>query len=202
VTVSRTRARSRTDRREQLLEAADRVIRRLGPSATMDELATEAGITKPILYRHFGSKDGLYAALAERYMRVIFAEPEERLTETHPAKRIEAAVDALLASVEREPEIFRFLHHVTSEQRYAADAAGAVVRAHAARIAQVTRHDLERAGLDVDYADPLAYGIVAMMQAIAAWWLETGKTMPRDRLVGLVTSLLWAGFRRIGQTPR
>ncbi|HEY1367192.1 MAG TPA: TetR/AcrR family transcriptional regulator [Gaiellaceae bacterium] len=198
MTVSR--ARSRTDRREELLEAADRVIRRLGPSATMDELATEAGITKPILYRHFGSKDGLYAALAERYMRVIFAEPEERLAETHPAKRIEGAVDALLASVEREPEIFRFLHHVTSERRYAADAAGAVVRAHAARIAQVTRTDLERAGVDGDYADPLAYGIVAMMQAIAAWWLET-RTIPRERLVALITSLLWAGFRRIGQPP-
>src|SRR6266508_3048551 len=46
--------RSREERREELLDAAERAIRRIGPQASMEELAAEAGITKPILYSHFG----------------------------------------------------------------------------------------------------------------------------------------------------
>ena len=57
---------TRDARRESLLAAADLVVQRDGPSASMSAIAAEAGITKPILYRHFGDKSGLYAALAER----------------------------------------------------------------------------------------------------------------------------------------
>ena len=59
--------RDRAARREALLDAADRIVRRDGPVASMATIAAEAGITKPILYRHFGDKSGLYAALADRY---------------------------------------------------------------------------------------------------------------------------------------
>lgn len=44
-------------RRRELLEAADRVVLRDGPQASMNAIAAEAGITKPILYRHFGDKE-------------------------------------------------------------------------------------------------------------------------------------------------
>ena len=50
-------------RREQLLNAADRVVQREGPGASMNAIAAEAGITKPILYRHFGDRNGLIGAL-------------------------------------------------------------------------------------------------------------------------------------------
>ena len=68
-------------RRRQLLAAADRVIRRRGPDASMDEIAAEAGVAKPILYRHFGNKDGLYAALVERYMGALYDEADKALVE-------------------------------------------------------------------------------------------------------------------------
>jgi len=193
-TSRRARGVTRLDaQRRELLAAADRVIRRRGPDASMDEIAAEAGITKPILYRHFGDKGGLYAALAERYMKGFYREVEQVLPVAHPRRRIAVGVDTFLRAVEREPEIFRFLRCMTTEQREASDAAGAVVRSHAARIARVTRHDLERLGLDVDAADPWAHGIVGMMQFIAAWWLET-RSVSRERLVDQVTTLLWEGF--------
>ena len=59
--------RSADQRRRELLEAADRVVLRDGPQASMNAIAAEAGITKPILYRHFGDKSGLYRALAKRH---------------------------------------------------------------------------------------------------------------------------------------
>ncbi|MGW1149090.1 TetR/AcrR family transcriptional regulator, partial [Streptomyces sp. NPDC002454] len=65
--------RSAERRRYELLEAADRVVLRDGPGASMNAIAAEAGITKPILYRHFGDKGGLYAALAERHTDGLLA---------------------------------------------------------------------------------------------------------------------------------
>jgi len=179
-------------RRRQLLAAADRVIRRRGPDASMDEIAAEAGVTKPILYRHFGHKDGLYQVLVRRYLRAIYRSSEAKLAEENPRRRIANAVDAFLQTVEREPEIFRFVRAISTE-REVADAAGAVVQRHAEAIARTTRADLERLGLDVDAAEPWAQGIVGMMQFVASWWLEHPE-VPRERLVNQLTTLLWDGF--------
>jgi AcrR family transcriptional regulator len=186
--------------RRRLLAAADRVVRRRGPDASMEEIAAEAGITKPILYRHFVHKDGLYAALAERYMLALYREAEQALREENPRRRLAAAVDAFLAAVEREPEVFRFVRRVTAEQRQAGEAAGAVVRRHAAHIAEATRPDLERVGLDPRAAEPWAHGIVGMMQSVAAWWLET-RLVPRALLVEQMTALLWQGFGHLHEEP-
>lgn len=191
--------------RRRLIAAADRVVRRRGPDASMDEIAAEAGISKPILYRHFGHKDGLYAALAERYMLALYREAEDALRETNPRRRVALGVEAFLAAVEREPEVFRFVRRVTAEQRQAGEAAGAVVRRHAARIAEATRPDLERLGLDPAAAEPWAHGIVGMMQSVAAWWLET-RLVSRALLVEQMTTLLWEGFGHLHEersgTPR
>jgi AcrR family transcriptional regulator len=180
-------------RRRQLVAAADRVIRRRGPDASMDEIAAEAGVTKPILYRHFGHKDGLHRVLVRRYMRAIYRPSESALEESNPRLRIAGAVDAFLLAVEREPEIFRFVRRATSEQPEAAGVAGALVRRHADQIARTTRQDLQRLGLDAAAADPWAHGIVGMMQFVASWWLEHPE-VERGWLVDQVTTLLWEGF--------
>src|SRR4051812_7368246 len=63
-----TRSGRSQARRLSLLEAADRVVRRSGPEASMAAIAAEAGISKPVVYRHFGDKGGLYRALADRHI--------------------------------------------------------------------------------------------------------------------------------------
>ena len=188
-------------RRRQLILAADRVIRRRGPNASMDEIAAEAGVTKPILYRHFGHKDGLYQVLVRRYVRAIYRSAEAKLVEENPRRRLAHAVDAFLQTVEREPEIFRFVRRATTEQQDAAGAAGAVVHRHAEAIARTTRADLERLGLDPEAAEPWAHGIVGMMQFVASWWLEH-PDVPRERLVNQLTTLLWDGFGHLHERPR
>ena len=49
------------------------MVLRDGPEASMNAIAAEAGITKPILYRHFGDKGGLYRALAKRHTDALLA---------------------------------------------------------------------------------------------------------------------------------
>jgi AcrR family transcriptional regulator len=201
MTVNATARRQQAGlRRRQLLAAADRVIRRRGPDASMDEIAAEAGVTKPILYRHFGHKDGLYAALVRRYLRAIYRASESALVETNPRRRIEAAVDAFLQSVEREPQIFRFVRAIShAEQPGAAGVAGGFVHRHADEIARAARQDLVRLGLDTDAAEPWAHGIVGMMQFVASWWLEHPE-VPRERLADQVTTLLWEGFGHLHES--
>src|SRR3954471_24823067 len=97
------RRRDRVARRDELLAAADRVVRELGPEASMEAIAAEAGITKPILYRHFGDKDDLYSALAERYLEELYRESNHvMLTAKHPHRRLGDGIDAFLRAVERE----------------------------------------------------------------------------------------------------
>src|SRR5688572_19512174 len=104
------RASRREARREELLDAADRAIRRQGPAVSMDEIAAEAGVTKPILYRHFGDKAGLSLALGERYVAHLLGRIHEALDrETDPRRRVETTLDAYLQLVDEEPQIYRFI---------------------------------------------------------------------------------------------
>src|SRR3954468_24459288 len=89
------------DKRAELLDAADRVVQRDGSAASMNVIAAEAGITKPILYRHFGDKGGLYRALADRHIEQLLARLRSALTTRGGLRaRTRATVEAYLASVE------------------------------------------------------------------------------------------------------
>src|ERR671910_3007459 len=87
----------RERRREELLDVADRVIQRRGVAVSMDEIASEAGITKPVLYRHFGDKDGLYKALTERYVDDLKLALKPAIEAEEPRERLAATIDAYLS---------------------------------------------------------------------------------------------------------
>lgn len=84
----------------------------------MNAIAAEAGITKPILYRHFGDKGGLYRALAKRHtdalldaLRAALDAPAER------RQRVEATLDTYLAAIEARPQVYRFLMHPAEDSQ-------------------------------------------------------------------------------------
>jgi AcrR family transcriptional regulator len=189
------RQEARLRRRAQLLDAADRVIRRRGPDVSMDEIAAEAGISKPILYRHFGDKDGLFRALAERYVEALLGELRAARVTGDPRANIAAGIDAYLAFVEREPEGYRFLLGAAEQPR-----TSAIVQEFRRRLADecafATAERLRRAGLDPEIAEPWAHGVVGMVRSVGIWWLET-RTVPRERLVEHLTNVLWDGFSRL-----
>ncbi|HEX7166628.1 MAG TPA: TetR/AcrR family transcriptional regulator [Acidimicrobiales bacterium] len=190
----------RAARREELLDAALQAIRRLGAGASMQELAAEAGVTKPILYRHFGDREGLVYALADRVsadlMRAIgvaLAQPE-----VDPRGTVEATVDAFVAFIERDPEVYRLLvEHVHKSDATAAEALGGFLRQVGQSIALVLGEQLRAVGQDSGGAEVLAHGMVGLVHASGDWWLEH-RTMPRARLVAYVTDLLWGGLSSMG----
>ncbi|MGH2752185.1 MAG: TetR family transcriptional regulator [Actinomycetota bacterium] len=187
----------RAARRMELLDAADSVIRRDGPAASMDVIAAEAGITKPILYRHFGDKGGLYTALAHRYANALMSEIKDSLERaTEAKKRLALTIDTYFAFLESEPQVYRFLvHRAQAERREVHDAIGAFVRDVALEVAAVARRNLLADNKGAAFAEPLAFAVVGAVQMAGDWWLEH-REVSRARLVEELVTLVWDGFER------
>jgi AcrR family transcriptional regulator len=194
------RARQRQERREELLDVADRVIQRQGPGVSMDEIASEAGITKPVLYRHFGDKDGLFEALAQRYVDELALALRPAVTSKEPRQQLAATIDGYLAYVEREPERYRFLLHA-GEQPRTAPILAEFRRRHIASCSFTGVENLRAAGLDPGFVDPWAQCVNGMVRAAGAEWLER-RTLPRAQLVEYLTTILWDGFASLRRAAR
>ena len=181
-------------RREVLLDAADRSVQRAGPAVSMASIAAEAGITKPILYRHFGDKGGLYAALAERYTDRLLATLQAALAAGGTAReRVVRTVGAYLRTIEAEPQVYRFLLHSAET---ASPAARGLVQTFLRRLS-----DLLALGIGSELRLPpgsvraqvWAHAMVGMVQAAGDWWI-TGGDCSREVLVGELVALLEGAY--------
>lgn len=207
-TTQRTeQQRSADRRRRELLEAADRVVLRDGPQASMNAIAAEAGITKPILYRHFGDKSGLYAALATRHtdalldsLRAALDAPADR------RERVEATLDTYLAAIEARPQVYRFLMHpAEGSQSDSGGDQGFDVGKHTApllrrmgeELAQVIEDRLDLGPESQQLARVWGHGIVGMMHAAGDWWLGE-RPCSRAELVRTLADLLWGRLAAAG----
>lgn len=163
----------------------------------MDEIAAEAGITKPILYRHFGDRAGLVDAVASRFADELQDRLRSALSvEAGPREILVGTVDAFLAFVESDPEIYRFVvHRALAEQSH--EKLAGFIRQVAGQVAVVVGETLREAGLDSGPAEPWSYGLVGMMHMSADWWVEH-RSMPRARLVEYVSTLVWSGLAGVG----
>lgn len=187
----------RTERREQLLDAAVVAIRRDGPEASMTAIAAEGGVTKPILYRHFGDREGLVRALVERFADQLAQEVGAALAlEAPPRDLLVAAIDAHVRVVERDPQLYRFLTRSGGVKELTE-----VTGRMAAMVATVLGERIRQTGGDSGAAEPWAHGLVGMIHQAADWWVDR-RTMPRDRLVEYLVSLLWDGLAAYAPTEQ
>ncbi|UNO38573.1 TetR family transcriptional regulator [Streptomyces sp. MST-110588] len=191
-------------RRRELLEAADRVVLRDGPDASMNAIAAEAGITKPILYRHFGDKGGLYRALAVRHTDALLDGLRSALDAPVPRRdRVESTLDTYLAAIEARPQVYRFLMH-PAEQEQPADQ-GFDVGRHSApllrrlgeELAKVIGERLDLGPGGEELARVWGHGIVGMMHAAGDWWLRE-RPCSRAQLVQHLADLLWGRLAAAG----
>jgi AcrR family transcriptional regulator len=188
--------RSAEQRRRELLEAADRVVLRDGPQASMNAIAAEAGITKPILYRHFGDKGGLYRAPAKRHTDALLRALQVAVdADVDRRQRVAGTLDTYLAAIEARPQVYRFLMHPAEDNQTAEQ--GFDVGRHSAPLLRRLGEELgkviaDRVDLGPD-GDRLArawgHGVVGMMHAAGDWWLAE-RPCSRGELVENLTDLL------------
>ena len=184
----------RQERRGELLDAAIGAIRELGPGATMEQLARAGGVTKPILYRHFRDRDGLIAAIAERYASdLLGAVARPLMADADARSLLRSTIDSYVGFIEREPHLYRFLVQHPPEKREGGVHLYSLIDTIAKQVALVAGQRLRQAGRDSGAAVPWAYGIVGLVHQAGDWWVDD-QTMSRDTLVDYLTSLLWEGL--------
>lgn len=189
---------SREDRRAELLSAATTVIRREGPSASMDAIARAAGVTKPVLYQHFGDKAGLRSALATQFGNdLVVALRATLVQDADPRSLLHDTIDTFVSFIDADPEVYRFLLSLPVQR----DSGGGDLMALAAELSQdvavVLGEQLRAAGVDSGAAEPWAHGILGLVYLAGDWWMQR-RTMPRARLVEYLTALLWDGLSGAG----
>jgi AcrR family transcriptional regulator len=195
----------RPARERLILNVAGRMFAGVGyHSASMDEIAERAGVSKPMLYAYFGSKDGLYVAYVNRTGRELLA----RLTgaagrDDAPVTRLRKRVDEFLAFVEEHRDGWKVLFTEMTASRSLEDEVAQLRR----QIAQAVRHWVEGAqpsgaGSLGIAGDGIAHAIVGAGESLANWWLEHPDVPRRqvtDWYVGIVQSALPAALR--GSSP-
>jgi AcrR family transcriptional regulator len=180
-----------SERREILLSAALAVIGRDGPGVSMDAMAAEAGITKPILYRHFGDRDGLIAAVAHRFGDELVRRLSSALSRPAPPReRIEAAVRSYLGFIEEDPALYGFL---TQWAHMSSVLESGVIERLAAVLQSAISEELLAAGVDARPAETWAFGVVGMMHLAGAHWVST-VGVPREPLIADLVSLVTDGL--------
>ncbi|MDL4776420.1 MULTISPECIES: TetR family transcriptional regulator [Thermomonosporaceae] len=181
-------------RRRALLEAADRVIQREGPEASMAAIAAEAGISKPILYRHFGDKSGLYQALAERHTRKLIEGIRAEFSRAGSIRaRTRSTIDTYLATISANLHLYRFLMHRASAEDAATHGAMSTMIGGVSReLAEVMA--AEAGAADRTRAYVWGHAIVGMVQTAGDWWLDHADEVPRAEVVDALADLVLGGL--------
>lgn len=188
---TRTRLPAR-QRRSTILEAAGRLFGDRGYDATtLDDVAAAAGVTKPIVYRHFGSKQGLYLALLERHRDDLPTFSDANSPGLIGPERTRAALDAWLDYVEAHlyawklvfwdtgggPEVGRYRREVQSRAR---EVLADLIRTNA------------QTPIPAKEVEPLAELMRMGMASLVLWWIEHPAT-PRATIVDVLTRV-WSGL--------
>ncbi len=180
------------ERRRTILDAADRVIQRDGPDASMVAIAAEARISKPILYRHFGDKGGLYRALAKRHVDPLIERIRAELHQhTEFEVRARATVGAYLSMISQNLNLYRFLmDRATSEDSRTRSDLGLMVRRLGDELAEqlVTERDFTSRSR----SQIVAHAVVGMVQAAGEWWLEHPQVSEEEIIDDLTDAVVGA----------
>ena len=184
----------RIARRKEFVEAALRALDTHGPDLGMEDVAAEAGVTKPVLYRHFDDKADLYVALGQRGTEILF----ERLipainAELAPVPRIRMALDAFFTVIEEHPNLYRLLAHGRSEKPVSSDVVAEDKELIATALTALLGDYMRMFNMDSGAAEPWAHGIVGMVQNTGEWWLDR-RSMSRDAVVEYLTQIIWAAI--------
>lgn len=166
-------------------------VREHGHGVSVAEIAAAAGITKPVLYRHFDDRADLRRAVSRETAALLMSRITPALEQdATPVAQLHRVIDSFLAGIEDERELWRFVAHHQGER--VADAHAEITRL----LTPTIEARLLARGLDAGGAEAWAQGLVGMVQSAGDWWLER-PTMTREALAGYLTAIIWGGLAQV-----
>jgi AcrR family transcriptional regulator len=182
----------RAVRRRQLVELAEQLFAERGFARTsMEELARRAGVTKPVIYELFESKDGLFRACVDRAIERMAASIVEAFrSETEPEARLRAGGLAFL----RFARDNRVAWDLMAMQGRFADQAQAV-RRDQAQLIRALMAEIAPEGTDPQELEAVAYAVNSAYEG-AAHWMWEHPDAPVEQVADWIVALLLPGLRR------
>ena len=185
----------RLERRAEFVDAALRALEQYGPEVAVAQIAAEAGVAKPRLYRHFEDKADLFSAVQDRISAVLW----ERLTaaldpDDAPAQLVRRGLDAFLSVVDQYPNAFRMLidpgstsARVFEDSKKIADVLAALISGQ-----------LRALGMDAEGAEPWGYALNGAVAGATYWWLEH-RSISKESLIGHLSTVILGSLERIAR---
>ena len=189
-------------RRAQLIEIVRTVFAKRGyEAASVEEIAQHAKISKPIIYEHFGGKEGLYAVVVDREVEHIVSRIVEAVSSGSPRERLERAVVAYLTYVRERPEGFALLLRDAPSAGPSGEMP-TLMYDLADRVGDVFTEQFRQAGFDAKAAPIYAHALVGMVAFVGQWWKESRRPPPAEAVATHVAALAWMGLRHLPRKPR
>lgn len=195
-----------SDRRVLILEAAREAFAEGGYHRTsLDQIAEAAGVSKALLYEHFGSKRELHAAMLEAHVTELLERINAALADAEPGEaRLRAGAEAFFSFLEErrgaaaimlrntgDPDVAEWLARLRDQ------VASEIVALMTAEVAGLVARDPEMAVA----IEMIAQQQIGAIQSLADWWGEH-REVPRERLVEAVMDLSWVGMERVSAGER
>lgn len=198
---SRARVRmTGPERREQLLKVARSVFAERGyAAASVEEIAERAGVSKPVVYEHFGGKDGLYQTIIGREVQHLTERITRSLDAESPRRALEQTADAFLTYVEEEGESFRILVRDAPVAGGPGSMSGFIADI-AAQVEGLLARELGDRGYDRGVAPVMARALVGMVAMTGEWWLDVGSPS-RKAVAAHLVNLAWNGLKDLEKGP-
>jgi len=188
-------------RRAQLVDVGRRVFAERGYEATsVEEIADRAGISKPIVYEHFGGKEGLYAVIVDREVEHIVSRIVEAISSGSPRERLEQAALAFLTYVKERPGGFAVLLRDAPASKRTGEMP-ALMYDLADRVGAIFTEQFRKAGYDAKAAPIYAHALVGMVAFVGQWWTESRKPPPVETVASHIAALAWMGLRHLPRKP-
>ncbi|SNT19805.1 transcriptional regulator, TetR family [Asanoa hainanensis] len=197
----RSRVRmSAAQRREQLIAIGRQLFAERGFDATsIEEVAARAKVSKPVIYEHFGGKEGLYAVVVDREVRALLDRITNALTAGHPRELLEQAALALLDYIEQETDGFRVLVR-ESPLMSSTGNFSSVLNDLAHQAEHILGAEFKSRGFDPKLAELYSQALVGMVALTGRWWLEVRKPR-KDVVASHLVNLAWNGLSHLESKP-
>jgi AcrR family transcriptional regulator len=187
-----------TERREQLIEVARELFAERGfAAASIEEVAQRGQVSKPVVYEHFGGKEGLYAVVVDREMRRLLDRIVSALSGGDPRELLRQAAEAFLGYIEENAGGFRVLVR-DSPASGGSGMFSSLLGDIAGQVEHVLSREFDRRGVDGTLAALYSQALVGMVALTGQWWLDA-RHPDRDAVAAHLVNLAWHGLSGLDQ---
>ncbi|NKX93635.1 TetR/AcrR family transcriptional regulator [Sanguibacter hominis ATCC BAA-789] len=189
------------ERREQLLAVSRQLFAEKGFDGTsIEEIATRANVSKPVVYEHFGGKEGVYAVVVDREVESLTGALTSALEAGgHPKLLVERTALALLDYIEKNEDGFRVLVR-DSPVAQATGTFSSLIGDVAMQVEHLLGAQFKKRGLDPRSSPVYAQMLVGMVALTGQHWLDS-RNLRKDEVAAHLVNLAWNGLAGMEKDP-